>query len=199
MFTAKPNQLLNTDTYQTKLKQMISTHDALMQTLMDLREVDASAFLSAGVIRNFVWSVLHDQDYDIAQIEIDVIFYDAQDELAIKEQNLEGYLKKKFPKNEWDVVNQAFVHTWYETEDGKSIAPLQSIHHALSLWPETATAVAIRLLDNDDFEVIAPLGLEDLFELKLRWNDRLVSHAVFLERVRYKRFLERWRQLQLID
>ena len=199
MFIAKPNQLLNTDIYQTKLEQMISTHDALMQILIDLREVDTSAFLSAGVIRNFVWSVLHDQEYDIAQIEIDVIFYDAQDELAIKEQSLAGYLKKKLPKNEWDVVNQALVHTWYKTEDGASIAPLQSIHHALSLWPETATAVAIRLLDNDDFEVIAPFGLEDLFELKLRWNHALVSHAVFMQRVSSKKFLERWGQLQLID
>lgn len=198
MFIEKPNQLLNTDIYQTKLKQMISTHDALMQILIDLRAFNASAFLSAGVIRNFVWSVLHDQEYDIAQTEIDVIFYDAQDELAIKEQNLVGYLKKKFPKNEWDVVNQAFVHTWYKTEDGKSIAPLHSIHHALSLWPETATAVAIRLLDNDDFEVIAPFGLEDLFELKLRWNHALVSHAVFMQRVSSKKFLERWERLILI-
>lgn len=198
MFIAKPNQLLNTDIYQTNLQQMISTHDALMQILIDLRAFNASSFLSAGVIRNFVWSVLHDQDYNISQTEIDVIFYDAQDKLAIKEQNLAGYLRKKFPNNEWDVVNQAFVHTWYKTEDGASIAPLKSIHHALSLWPETATAVAIRLLDNDDFEVIAPFGLEDLFELKLRWNHALVSHAVFMQRVSSKKFLERWERLILI-
>ena len=198
MFIAKPNQLLNTDIYQTKLEQMISTHDALMQILIDLREVDTSAFLSAGVIRNFVWSVLHDQEYDIAQIEIDVIFYDAQDELAIKEQSLAGYLKKKLPKNEWDVVNQALVHTWYKTEDGASIAPLQSIHHALSLWPETATAVAVRLLENNEFEIIAPFGLDDLFELKLRWNAALVSHHVFMQRMEEKQFLQKWHKLSLL-
>ena len=198
MFIVKPNQLLNTDIYQTKLKQMISTHDALMQILIDLRAFNASAFLSAGVIRNFVWSVLHDQNYDISQTEIDVIFYDLHDEQGFEERCLTQLLKQKFPAQEWDVVNQACVHTWYKTEDGKSIVPLHSIYHALSLWPETATAVAIRLLDNDDFEVIAPFGLEDLFELKLRWNHALVSHAVFMQRVSSKKFLERWERLILI-
>ncbi len=34
---------------------------------------------------------------------------------------------------------------------------------------ETVTALALRLKD-DELELIAPFGLADLFELKLRWN-----------------------------
>lgn len=70
---------------------------------------------------------------------------------------------------------------------------------ALSYWPETATAIAVRIDEKHQIEVIAPLDLSDLFELKLRWNDRLVSRGVFEQRVKTKRFLERWSQLEIVD
>ena len=68
----------------------------------------------------------------------------------------------------------------------------------MSLWPETATAVAVRLLENNELEIIAPLGLDDLFELKLRWNTALVSHHVFMQRMEEKQFLRRWNKLRLL-
>jgi hypothetical protein len=108
-------------------------------------------------------------------------------------------LKQKFPNNEWDVVNQAYVHLWYKTDDGSSISQYQSLFDALSVWVETATAIAVRLLENDDIEIIAPFGLNDLFELKLRWNKRLVSYPVFLARIQAKQFLTRWEKLLVVD
>ena len=184
--------------YSQDLKQIIYAHPVFLHRLKFLREINPSAYLSAGVIRNMVWSVLHDQHYLIEQTEIDVIFYDTnaiEDEL----QRLTQLLSQKFPENTWDVVNQAFVHTWYTTDDGRSVAQYSSLAEALATWPETATAIAVRLLKNDDLEIIAPFGLNDLFELKLRWNDCLVSHGVFLERVQSKRFFERWNRLEIID
>ena len=53
--------------------------------------------------------------------------------------------------------------------------------------------------EQHQIEVIAPLGLNDLFELKLRWNGRLVSRGVFEQRVKTKRFLERWPQLEIVN
>lgn len=188
----------NTAQYSEQLKQMIFEHPALLLRLRYLRKLNREAYLSAGIIRNLVWSLLHDQAYQIEQTEIDVIFYDA---LVVENEQhrLTQLLSQKFPENTWDVVNQAFVHTWYTTDDGCSISQYTSLVDALSVWVETATAIAVRLLENDDLEIIAPLGLDDLFELKVRWNDRLVSHAVFLERVRSKRFLERWDKLKMIE
>lgn len=108
-------------------------------------------------------------------------------------------MSQKFPENEWDVVNQAFVHTWYKTDQGLAIAQYSSLIDALSVWVETATAIAVRLLENDDLEIIAPFELNDLFELKLRWNNRLVSREVFIQRVQSKRFLEKWQNLHMIE
>ncbi|WP_257222604.1 MULTISPECIES: nucleotidyltransferase family protein [unclassified Acinetobacter] len=78
------------------------------------------------------------------------------------------------------------------------IQALKSIEHALSLWPETATAIAVKLDDKQQIQLIAPLGLDDLFELNVRWNPRLVSQATFLQRVQQKQFLQRWPKLKLL-
>ncbi len=184
----------NTAQYSEQLKQMIFAHPALLLRLRYLRKLNREAYLSAGIIRNMVWSLLHDQTYQIEQTEIDVIFFDAND-IDHEQQHLAHLLSQKFPDNTWDVVNQAFVHTWYTTADGQSIPQYSSLEDALSAWPETATAIAVRLLENNNLEIIAPFGLNDLFELKVRWNNRLVSHKVFLERVQTKRFFERWNRL----
>ncbi|WP_089606356.1 nucleotidyltransferase family protein [Acinetobacter piscicola] len=184
--------------YQSKLKKIVFDQPALMQRLIYLRQLNTQAYLSAGVIRNLVWSVLHQQNYKIEQTEIDVIFYDLTDEHS-EQQRLTRLLNQQFPENEWDVVNQAFVHTWYKTDRGLSITQYSSLIDALSVWVETATAIAVRLLENDDLEIVAPFELNDLFELKLRWNNRLVSRDVFIQRVRSKRFLEKWQNLRIVE
>lgn len=60
--------------YTKQLEQMIYSSPQLMMRLQYLRELHADAYLSAGVIRNMVWSNLHDQVYCLDNTEIDVIF-----------------------------------------------------------------------------------------------------------------------------
>ncbi|OTG79615.1 nucleotidyltransferase family protein [Acinetobacter sp. ANC 4648] len=190
--------------YQAKklnadLEVIIRGHTELMDVLQYLFEVEPQAYVSAGVIRNSVWAKLHGQLWPLVHTEIDIIFHDPEDLNQAHAQYLSRQLSQKFPKIEWDVTNQAFVHEWYRLESGECIEPLHSIMEALSLWPETATAIAVRLLENGDFDVIAPFGLTDLLGLQLRWNKTLVSSEVFMQRVSAKRFLERWPDLNLID
>ena len=168
-----------------------------MALLKALYFIEPSAYLAAGVIRNSIWVHLHDQHYALNRIEVDVIFFNPQDN-GYHEQRIQKYLEAIFPQIIWDVTNQALVHQWYRQENGESIAPLTSIAHALSLWPETATAVAVRLNAQDHLEFEAPLGLHDLFELNLRWNPALVSQAVFMERIQTKQFLQKWPLLTLV-
>ncbi|WP_300733650.1 nucleotidyltransferase family protein [Pseudomonas sp.] len=187
----------------TLLIDLLQQSPALMQRLTVLSELNPNAYLAAGVIRNLVWSSLHAQQYQMAGTEIDVIFYDAEDVQDAAQVRLSQQLSQHFPENTWDVVNQALVHQWYRTDQGERIAPLSSIEHALSLWPETATAIAVRLLKSetlgdDQLEIIAPFGLTDLLALKVRWNPALVSHRTFMARVESKGFLQRWPQLTLV-
>ena len=180
-----------------QLKTIISQHAVIPKILSSLKQFSIPLYLAAGVIRNTVWAHLHDIEYDLNRTEIDVIFYDSHDDGSFY-QDIENVLSKIFPHIKWDVTNQALVHQWYKTDRGESIAPLFSIELALSLWLETATAVAIRLTENNKLECIAPFGLSDLFELKLRWNSKLVSYEVFQHRISSKKFLEKWYLLKLI-
>jgi hypothetical protein len=69
----------------------------------------------------------------------------------------------------------------------------------MATWPDTATAVGARLGVAGEVEVLAPLGLEDLFSLVLRHNPVRVDEAVFLERIARKRWTERWPELKLVS
>lgn len=184
---------------QIKLEHMICNHAFLMDVLKKLQHIAPQTYLSAGVIRNWIWSEIHEQNYVFEHTEIDIIFYDPDDHNDQKAQEIKRKLEVLFPTNTWDVTNQAWVHLWYKTSSGAQISPLQSIAQALSYWPETATAIAVRLNDQNQLDVVAPFGLNDLFDLKLRWNGTLVSHDVFLQRIQSKRFLQRWPKLKLID
>ncbi|CAB1220872.1 nucleotidyltransferase family protein [Acinetobacter bouvetii] len=190
--------LVMQDSYSDSLRYSIQQHDSIMRILQQLYLVDSTAYIAAGVIRNMLWSELHEQNYELAGTEVDVIFYHAEDDGSYAHV-IQQHMQQHFPQIKWDVTNQALVHQWYRTENGERIAPLQSIAHALSLWPETATAIAVKLTASQQIEIVAPFGLKDLFELNLRWNPCLVSHAVFMQRVVSKQFFTRWPKLNLID
>ena len=66
-------------------------------------------------------------------------------------------------------------------------------------WPETATAVAVRLLADDRLQVVAPCGLDDLFGMVCRRNPRRVSVDQYHRRLREKRAAERWPRVVIVD
>ena len=179
--------------YKKQLTNIIK-NTQLFEILKYLHQIDQSVYLAAGAIRNTVWSVLHGQIEPLH--EIDVIFYDVQDKHHAKTVQR---INDQYPNLQWDIINQAYVHEWYRCDDGTPLAPLCSIEHALSLWPETATAIAVRFTKDDDLEIIAPFGLADLFEFKLRWNPHLVRYETFLQRITSKQFLQRWSKLKLVE
>lgn len=146
-----------------------------------------------------IWAHLRGWEYEMNHTEVDVIFYDENEQARPLAWQLADQLKNYFLDIIWDVTNQAFVHEWYRSDQNKRIEPLTSVEQPLSLWPETATALALRLQDDNALELITPFGLIDLFELKLRWNPNLVSYAVFDQRILSKHFLQKWPKLSLIE
>lgn len=98
---------------------------------------------------------------------------------------------------DWEVTNQATIHLWHCRTQGISIAPHRSVADGLATWPETATAVGVRLTVEGDIEVLAPLGLADLFALRLRHNAAQAGFDVFSRRVESKRWLQRWPELRI--
>jgi uncharacterized protein len=90
------------------------------------------------------------------------------------------------------------VHVWYPRTFGFEVPPLQSTADGVATFPETATCVGVRLLGDDTIHVVAPYGLDDLFDGVIRHNPTRVSAAFYERRVGEKRWTTRWPKLRYV-
>lgn len=156
------------------------------------------AFVAAGAIRDTVWDALTGRPSTGPCADVDVVYWaEAEPEGAARAY--EAKLRAALPAITWEVTNQATVHLWHQQVLGRQVAPHRSVAEGIATWPETATAVGVRLGAEGTLDILAPLGLEDLFALRLRHNSVLAPREIFWQRVESKRWGQRWPELQLIE
>ena len=171
-----------------------------MQALAHVRALRLPAWcVGAGALRNLVWDALHECEMPSALADIDVAHFDAGDLSAARDAALQRQLQSMAPATPWEVTNQAGVHLWFEQHFGHAVAPLASLEEAVASWPETATAVGIRLDDDDRLHVIAPCGLDDLFAMVVRRNPARVSIETYRQRIASKRYAQRWPRVTIVE
>lgn len=155
--------------------------------------------VGAGVIRDLVWDELH-SGFEPGRVrDVDVAFFDPDDLTPARDQRAERALRSQLPHIPWEATNQAAVHTWYERRFGITADPLTSTAEAVATWPETATAVAVRLLHDDRIEVLAPLGLDDLLGAIWRRNPTRVTVEESRRRLSGKFDPNRWPGVTIAD
>jgi hypothetical protein len=106
------------------------------------------------------------KDYDLAYFDAADLSYDAED-VVIKR------VAAGFPspfREMVEVRNQARVHLWFEGHFGEPYSALGSSAEAVGRFTSPLFAVAARSEPDDSLTLIAPFGLEDLFDLRLRPN-----------------------------
>lgn len=185
---------------EEQLRQLVVQDAQLMRVLRAAREVDLPGwYVGAGIIRNMVWDYLHAYPGRSRLRDVDLAYFDADDISGEQGKRAAAALTEIVPEVEWDVVNQAGVHLWYESDFGHAIEPHQSVEGAIATWPETATCVAVRLLPDDELLIHAPCGLADLFNLILRRNPHQVSVELFRQRYTEKRIKEKWPLVTIMD
>lgn len=186
------------------------------------------AVVAAGVLRSLAWSRLHGQSVQAwerswrtgaahqasprhelpagapaeglpsaGQPDIDVVFHDAHHQPG-HDAVVARALARRMPDVRWEVVNQAWVHTWLRDGHGAAVPARASLADAIATWPETATAIAARLDESGELCLMAPLGLDDLMALRLRHHPAVTTRAQFLARVGGKGWLARWPRLQVV-
>ena len=184
---------------EAQLKAIAHETAWLMRALRAVRAVDIpNGYVCSGAIRNAVWDALHNYSQSSFLADVDVGYFDAQDLSEASETEYERRLKEVEPELPWDVKNQAAVHLWFHKVFGHTVDPLTSMEDSASTWPEPAVCVALRLDTDDHLEVIAPLGLDDLFGMVVRRNPRRVSAETYRDRVREKRYTERWPMVRVV-
>jgi uncharacterized protein len=121
-----------------------------------------SWWLAGGAVRNTVWKHLYGSDCALSIKDFDVAFFDQnggrQQELTAK-----AAMESQFPGHLFDVKNQASFAVW---RPGRR--PYSSCEDGIGNWLHTATAVGVRIDRNGILEVLAPYGLEDLFNGTIR-------------------------------
>jgi hypothetical protein len=179
---------------EKQLIQYIQEHDQLMSDLTIVKGLELpDCYIAAGYIRNYIWDRLHGFRNREKHNDIDVVYYDFNDQSENRDIELENRLIKHTGNEKWSVKNQARMHT----KNGNS--PYVSIDDALSKWPETVTAVGARIDENNNIQTICPYGLEDLFEMTVRRSPLFNDHVYYLNRVNKKEWQKQWPLISVVE
>lgn len=189
---------METDARLDGLVRIVRGTPWLCEALRVVREAGpAGAYVAAGAVRDTVWNFLTGRSPSGPQGDVDVVYW-ADSESADQCSRHQERLLEIEPRLDWEVTNQATVHLWHWRTQGDRIAPHKTVADGVASWPETATAVGVRLSAEDAIEVLAPFGLDDLFEMRLRYNPAQARPDVFWKRIEAKRWTQRWPELRII-
>lgn len=155
-------------------------------------------YLGAGCVAQTVWNELHGfeptehiKDYDLVYFDCSDLSYEAEDSCIKEGERLFSLVDVKV-----EIKNEARVHLWHRRRFGYDISPYRSAEEAIACWPTTATSIGIRLDKSGRFEVYAPFGLDDLYNLIVRPNKRQITKEIYLEKV--ERWIGFWPKLKVI-
>lgn len=148
-------------------------------------------FVAAGFLRNMVWDYIH--GYKNTELnDIDIVYFDKNEETSKNSLKIENKLKNEFPEFNWEVRNQAIMHK----RNGNP--QYSSTIDAMSYWPEKETAVGIRKLGQNDYEIISVFEINSLFSNTITHNPKR-DIEVFKQRVKEKSWLSIWPLLKVIS
>jgi hypothetical protein len=147
------------------------------------------AWIGAGFVRNAVWDTLSERAPDVGGLaDLDVVHWDD----AAEDAAFEAALRAARPRLPWSVTHQAPMAA------ANGHAPYRDIADALAHWPETATAVAARLVAGR-IEILAPHGLDDLLGMVARPSPaHAADPSAVARRMAAKGWRARWPGLRVI-
>ncbi|WKA54625.1 nucleotidyltransferase family protein [Planococcus shixiaomingii] len=151
-------------------------------------------WVCAGFVRSKIWDTLHGFHVRTSLADIDVIYFDPENLTEREEKELEKKLGQLMPGLPWSVKNQARMHVLNRLD------PYISSTDAVSKFPETATALGLKLDEQGTLLLTAPCGIDDVIKMKIRptphfANDKRLL-AIYEERVKRKNWQATWEKVK---
>jgi uncharacterized protein len=147
-------------------------------------------WICAGFVRAKIWDTLHGFNERTKTPDVDVIYFDDTRVDEDVEKELENKLKSILPGVPWSVKNEARMHVINQ------IPPYTSSEDAISKFPETATALGVKLDKGNQLVLTAPCGIEDVLNLELKptsyFTETEERTAIYEERIRKKNWKGIW-------
>lgn len=153
-------------------------------------------WICAGFIRSKIWDTLHGFGERTVTADVDVIYYDASVLDEAVEKKLEARLRLLRPDIPWSVKNEARMHLLDHA------LPYSSSVDAISKFPETATALGIKLSKDNEIVLTAPCGIDDVIHMRVRPTPFFASSEERLKHYYARMAAKKWRQtwpMLLID
>ncbi len=144
--------------------------------------------IAAGFVRNLVWDKVHGYSELTPLNDIDLIYFDENQGSKYSEKEVESSLRalSEFP---WSIKNQARMHT------RNNDFPYNSTSDAMSHWPEVETAIGVKLTAKGQIQLVAPFGVEALFNNTITMNPKWPKPKEFKRRIESKQWHKLWPNL----
>lgn len=166
----------------------------MMELLRTVKELDLPDWwICAGFVRSKIWDVLHGFNERTSIPDVDVIYFDQTNLDESIEKKLEKELHSRLPAIPWSVKNQARMHVI------NNFPPYLSSVDAISKFPETVTALGVKLDGGENLILTAPCGVEDVINMEVnptpffRGTKELM--AIYEERLEKKNWSAVWNKV----
>lgn len=152
-------------------------------------------WICACFVRSKIWDKLHGFEERTRLEDIDVIYFDPTNLDESVEKKYEEILKDLKMNIPWSVKNEARMHL------KNNIQPYQSCVDAISKFPETATALGVKINEDDEIILTAPCGIDDAINGIIRPSPNFLKSRgaieIFEARILQKKWKQKWHMLQV--
>lgn len=178
------------------ITRIISEDKWMMEILKAVKTLKLPDWwICAGFVRSKIWDTLHDFDERTALSDIDVIYFDPKDTDETIEKSLEAELRKLMSTIPWSVKNQARMHVI------NNFPSYSSAVDGIANFPETVTALGVKLDEEDNILLIAPYGIADVINLEVRPTPPFLTTkeltTIYEERILKKNWESIWTKLKI--
>ncbi|ESU33428.1 hypothetical protein G3A_06270 [Bacillus sp. 17376] len=176
--------------------QLIQSDDTMMEIIQAASTLNLPDWwICAGFVRSKIWDELHDFKERTSIPDVDVIYFDSLNIDENDEKLLEKQLKRILPDIPWSVKNQARMHVVNQ------IPPYASSEDAISKFPETATALGVKMDSENNLVLTAPFGIEDVLNLEVKptpfFTETIERAAIYEERIVKKNWKATWPKVKM--
>ncbi|KRN88499.1 nucleotidyltransferase family protein [Ligilactobacillus ceti] len=182
--------------YEQELRDIIQKQPEFLEICQIVASLHLpEATICAGAVRNLVWDNQTKQPSSLIRNNIDV-YYKNTSESFEKYLTRQALLQQKYPKYLWNLNNIALPkrHT-NQQYFGKTIT--ETIAH----FPEQCSAIGVTPDTLGNFNLVAPYGLNDIFEMKVQptpyFAPDTAQYPTYQKRMQRKNWHKFWPNLTI--
>jgi len=181
---------------EEKIIELITEDKWMMNILKAAKSLNLPDWwICAGFVRSKIWDKLHNFNERTPIPDIDVIYFDPTNIDELMEKKLEEMLKSLMPNIPWSVKNEARMHI------KSNMPPYSSSVDAISKFPETATALGIKLDEKNNVLLTAPCGIGDVVNLEVKPTPYFIKTKeraeIYEDRISKKKWKSIWKNLKV--